>query len=128
LRQINTANVDRLALARSYRPGEHGGEASVENMPLVVNGMMYLATNNRVVALQPETGSEIWHYDLENGLIAGQRGVAFWPGDRTNPPRIIFPAGQGPFVTYHMNFKKLVALNANTGKLAPGFGKEELWT
>jgi quinoprotein glucose dehydrogenase len=124
LRQINAGNVAKLALAWSYRPSDHGGKAAVESMPIVVNGVMYLPTGNRVVALEPETGREIWHYDLEAGLVAGQRGVAYWPGDRNNPPRIIFPAGQGPFVTYHMNFKKLVALNANTGRLDPGFGKE----
>jgi quinoprotein glucose dehydrogenase len=124
LRQINAGNVAKLTLAWSYRPSDHGGKAAVESLPLVVNGMMYLATNNRVVALEPETGREIWHYDLESGLVAGQRGVAYWQGDRNNPPRIIFPAGQGPFVTYHMNFKKLLAVNANTGKLDAGFGKE----
>jgi quinoprotein glucose dehydrogenase len=41
------------------------------------------------------------------------RGVAYWPGDRDNPPRIIFTAG--PYLN---------ALNANTGKVDPGFGKE----
>ena len=41
------------------------------------------------------------------------RGVAYWPGDKQNPPRIIFTAG-----------RNLIALNATTGKIDPGFGKE----
>jgi quinoprotein glucose dehydrogenase len=39
--------------------------------------------------------------------------VSYWPGDKDNPPRIIFTSGNN-----------LVALNANTGKIDPGFGKE----
>jgi len=74
---------------------------------------MYLPAGNRVVALDPETGKEVWRYDLRNGAIASQRGVAYWPGDKNNPPRIIFTAGH-----------KMVALNANSGKLDPGFGTE----
>ena len=39
--------------------------------------------------------------------------MAYWPGDRNNPPRIIFTTG-----------RKMMALNARTGKVDPGFGKE----
>jgi len=77
-----------------------------------VNGVMYLPVGNRVVALEPESGKEIWRYDLKNA-IASQRGVAYWRGDANNPPRILFTAGH-----------KMVALNARSGKLDPGFGTE----
>ncbi len=73
---------------------------------------MYLPEGTRVVALDAVTGSEIWSYSLPAGL-ASQRGVAYWPGDKQNPPRILFTAGH-----------KLIALNANTGKIDPGFGNE----
>jgi len=63
---------------------------------------MYLPAGNRVVALEPETGKEIWRYELKTEL-ASQRGVAYWPGDRNSPPRILFTAGH-----------KMIALNANT--------------
>jgi len=112
LSQINNRNVDKLVLAWSYRPADSGGRASLQVTPLVVNGRLYLTAGNRVVALEPETGKEIWRYEVQRDLPSA-RGVAFWPGDRQNPPRIIFTA-----------FRRLIALNANTGKLDPGFGKE----
>jgi glucose dehydrogenase len=112
LTQINTKNVAQLKLAWSYKPSDSGGRPSAEVTPLVINGRMYITAGNRVLALEPETGKEIWTYQLADGL-ASQRGVAFWPGDADNPPRIIFTAG-----------RRLIALNANTGKIDPGFGKE----
>ena len=112
LTQINTRNVGRLVQAWSYRPSDSGGRPSAQVTPLVAGGRMYLTAGNRVVALEPETGKELWRYDVQNDLPSA-RGVAFWPGDRQNPPRVIFTAG-----------RRLLALNANTGKVDPGFGKE----
>ena len=58
------------------------------------------------------SGKEVWSYTVASGRPS-TRGVAYWPGDKQNPPRIIFTAG-----------RNLIALNANTGKIDPGFGKE----
>ncbi len=114
LKQINTGNVSNLAVAWTYpmRPGGEGPSAGAFNevTPIVVHGVMYLAAGNRVVALDPENGKEIWRYQVQTGLVS-QRGVAYWPGDRRNPPRIFFTS-----------LHKLVALNARTGQLDPGFG------
>ncbi|HEV3201641.1 MAG TPA: PQQ-binding-like beta-propeller repeat protein, partial [Bryobacteraceae bacterium] len=112
LSQINTRNAGKLVQAWSYRPADSGGRPSAQVTPLVVNGRMYLTAGNRVLALEPETGKELWTYELRTDLPSS-RGVAFWPGDRQNPPRVIFTAG-----------RRLLALNANTGKVDPGFGKE----
>ena len=120
LAQINTGTVAKLAAAWSYRLRPEGAtlnapsafEIFQEVTPIVVNGVMYLPAGNRIVALEAESGKEIWRYELPTGL-ASFRGVAWWPGDRNNPPRIIFTT-----------LKKMVALNANTGKLDPGFGRE----
>ena len=120
LTQINTTNVAKLTQAWAYRLQPEGrtltspspAEIFQEITPIVVNGVLYTPAGNRVVALDPETGKEIWSYELKEGL-ASQRGLAYWPGDRTNPPRIIFTTGH-----------KMVGLNANTGKIDPGFGKE----
>jgi quinoprotein glucose dehydrogenase len=120
LTQINKTNVSKLTRAWTYRlqPEDHTltssspAEIFQEITPIVVNGVMYTPAGNRVVALDPETGKEIWRYELKTGL-ASQRGLAYWPGDRNNPPRIIFTTGH-----------KMIGLNANTGKLDPGFGRE----
>src|ERR1700761_5026095 len=118
LAQINTKNVSRLTQVWSYplrsaatgrgAPRASGSEAT----PIVVDGVMYLPAAGRVVALDAVTGNEIWRYELPAGS-PGNRGVTYWPGDKDNPPRIIFTTG-------HM----MVGLNAKTGKIDPGFGKE----
>jgi glucose dehydrogenase len=120
LTQINTANVGKLAKAWSYAferagktiSGDSPFELYQEITPIVVNGVMYLPSGDRVVALEPETGKEIWTYEVKGGL-ASFRGVAYWPGDKDNPPRIIFTTA-----------RKMMALNARTGKVDPGFGNE----
>jgi quinoprotein glucose dehydrogenase len=117
LAQINTRNVDTLKPAWSYRlqpPGFRFATASglSELTPIVVNGVMYISTATRIAALDPETGKETWQYQVQ-GPQSSPRGVAYWPGDTQNPPRILFTYGS-----------KLAALNAKTGKLDPGFGKE----
>ena len=120
LTQINSANVAKLTPAWTYkfnRPGkpirgDSPSELYQEITPIVVGGVMYMPSGDRVVALNPETGKEIWVYELPNG-VASFRGVAYWAGDKQNPPRIIFTTGH-----------KMAALNARTGKIDPGFGKE----
>ena len=120
LEQINTANVTKLTQAWVYRLQPEAGpltsssaaEIFQEITPIMVNGVLYTTAGNRVVALEPETGKELWRYELKTGL-ASQRGLAYWPGDRSNPPRIIFTTGH-----------KMVGLNARTGRIDPGFGKE----
>jgi quinoprotein glucose dehydrogenase len=130
LTQINTRNVGQLSLAWSYRPEPvsasaepaaggakgkgkgGGGGVNPELTPIVVNGVMYLLAGSRVIALEADTGKQIWRYTLAQGAAAN-RAVGYWPGDGTNPPRVIFTAG-----------RNMIALNANTGALDPGFGRE----
>ena len=71
---------------------------------------MYLPAANRVVAIEPETGKEIWRYPVTGGAPS-RRGVAYWPGEGSNPPRVIFAAG-----------RRLIALSAKTGAIDRGFG------
>ena len=97
LAQINTTNVSTLTQAWSYRLRPEPGvavpaidrpasaiEMFQEVTPIVVNGVMYLPSGNRVVALEPETGKEIWRYELPEGL-ASFRGVAYRPGEGDCP-------------------------------------------
>ena len=115
LTQINASNVSTLVKSWSFKLQPEtgnitGSEVFQEVTPIVVNDVMYLPAGNRVVALEPETGKEIWRYVLKEGR-ASFRGVAFWPGEGATAARIIFTSG-----------RKLVALNANDGTLATGFG------
>src|SRR5258708_1595225 len=70
LTQINPGNVAKLTQAWSYRlrPDANSPASGTMNevTPIVVNGVMYLPAGNRVVALDPETGKEVWGYDLKN--------------------------------------------------------------
>jgi quinoprotein glucose dehydrogenase len=117
LTEINTSNVATLTPAWSYRLQQAGfrfatASGTSELTPVVVKGVLYLSAQTRVMALEADTGKEIWRYDVQAGA-ASPRGVSYWPGDRQNPARVLFTAG-----------RSLVGLNANTGKIDPGFGKE----
>jgi len=122
LAQITADNVAKLSQAWSYRlqsatpppaTGRGGaGGVNSETTPIVVNGVMYLPAANRVVALEPETGKEIWQYVVPGGAPS-RRGVAYWAGEGTLPARIVFTAG-----------RRLIALDAKTGALERGFGRD----
>jgi len=111
LDQINTKNVARLERAWVYHTNQRG--RAFETTPIVVGNVLYFTTQNQhVVALEPETGKEIWRYDPKSNSRE-QRGVSFWPGDAATPPRIVFGTGDG----------RLIALDAKTGAPASAFGE-----
>ena len=113
LAQINTRNVSRLKLAWQYGVAS-GTRIATEAVPIMVGGVLYTPTNQHsIAALEPETGREVWKYDLGRAG-APLRGVTYWAGDRENPPEILAGLSDG----------RLIAVNARTGKLAPGFGNE----
>ena len=57
--------------------------------PIVVAGVMYLpARGNQVLALEADTGKEIWRQTLPPYATTTARGVAYWPGDGQTPARI----------------------------------------
>ncbi|MGH9593683.1 MAG: PQQ-binding-like beta-propeller repeat protein, partial [Bryobacteraceae bacterium] len=122
LDQINAKNVAKLTTAWTYhlrseaeraRAGRGGGVGGYSQVtPIVVNGVMYITAGNRVLALDPDTGKEVWSHVVTGGNPSA-RGVTYWPGDKDNPPRIIFTAG-----------RRMIGLNARTGNVDPGFGKE----
>jgi quinoprotein glucose dehydrogenase len=90
-----------------------GRYSASEATPLMVGGLMYLSTPyRRVVALEPETGKEVWSYEVPGPGQPSLRGVEYWRGDRTHPARIVFGTRDG----------RLIALDAGSGKPATGFG------
>jgi len=89
--EIDRENVARLKVAWVFHTsdisdGSHGRKRSgFETTPIVVDGTLYLTTPfNRVIALDPETGSQRWAYDpkidltLPYGDELINRGVAAW--------------------------------------------------
>lgn len=130
LTDVNTQNVANLKRAWTFHmapaspaspaPPATGLAARLrqrrsETTPLMVDGVLYLPTPyNQVIALDASSGKEIWEYKIPNSANAGTRGVAYWPGDSTTPPRILFGTSDSA----------LVALNAKTGKTAEQFGDE----
>jgi glucose dehydrogenase/cytochrome c5 len=111
LAQINTTNVSHLERAWTYHTGEKG--RSFEVTPIFVDNVLYFSTQNQsIVALDPETGREIWKYVNPKPIGAESRGVAYWPGDKKDPPRIVFGTGDG----------RLLELDAKTGSPAATFG------
>ncbi len=112
LKQITPANVATLTPAWTYDTGEVA--SSYEVTPLVIGTVMYFTTpNERVVALDAETGKEIWKYDPATKQRGTQRGVSYWPGDGKNGPRIVFSTGDS----------RLLELDAKTGKPVQTFGR-----
>jgi quinoprotein glucose dehydrogenase len=131
LTEITAANIANLAPSWTH---QLGGNSSA--VPVVVAGVMYLPSRDRVIALDGDSGALVWEYVLPapppppegaapppgggaggpggggpRGPSASTRGVSYWAGDGTLPPRILFMSGAN-----------LIALDAATGTPAAGFG------
>ncbi len=60
LKQINKTNIDQLNLAWKFNTGK---KATFQTSPIVIDGIMYITTPfNDVVALNAETGNQLWRY------------------------------------------------------------------
>jgi glucose dehydrogenase len=123
LTQINAKNVSKLKPAWQYGidPGAIDMNPATrlltgtEAIPIMAGGVLYTPTvHHTIVALEPETGKEIWKYELGTRTGAPLRGVTYWAGDKDSPAQIMAGTSEG----------KLLAINAKTGKLVPGFGNE----
>jgi glucose dehydrogenase len=111
LNQITPANVAKLTQAWTYETGENANSFQVT--PLVIGTTMYLSTpSQRIVALDAETGKEIWAHNPAPKRGGTHRGVSYWAGDGRNGPRIVFSTGDS----------RLLALEAKTGKPVATFG------
>jgi quinoprotein glucose dehydrogenase len=126
LTDINRGNVAGLKLAWTWKTGEaalpqFGTSPGIfEATPLVIEGVMYLSTPyNRVVALDPRSGREIWSYDprayedgqVPNGMGFVHRGVAAWRDTATGKLRLLISSRY-----------RLIELDAATGLPVETFG------
>jgi quinoprotein glucose dehydrogenase len=130
LSQINRTNISKLKVAWTFHTGDisdgsHGRRRSgFETTPLMVDGKLYLTTPfNRVIALDPSTGKQIWAYDPKidqtwqagDGLI--NRGVAQWLDPKVEKGR---PCRRRIFEA--TIDARLIAIDSNTGKPCSDFG------
>lgn len=112
LKQLNTGNVNKLAVAWSY---ETGDDVSYTFCPLVVDNIAYVAAKEgALVALDATTGKELWIHRFAAGGrfsgIAGQRGANYWESKDRSDRRIFVTSGG-----------MLHAIDARTGKLIDTF-------
>jgi alcohol dehydrogenase (cytochrome c) len=107
LAQVTVDNVNRLEPVWGFSTGATNGH---ESSPIVVNGVMFVATpGNQVLAIDARTGTLLWRYrrPLPNPVVLNHptsRGVAIYND------KVYFAAGEAV----------LVALDARTGT--------EVWT
>jgi quinoprotein glucose dehydrogenase len=109
LTQITPANVSQLTKAWEFDTKVKGRKW--QNTPVVIDGTMYITLQDGgVVALEPETGRELWRYEKQ---VRGRslRSVAYWPGDAQDGPRLLYGAGD-----------QLIELDPKTGKPIESFG------
>jgi len=123
LAQITPDNVERLAPAWRYRTGHSAGgrPLAFQVTPLAVGGRLFLCSgDNDVIALDGETGREIWRHraglDRRIVFVSACRGVAYHKRDGASgqcAARIIAPTMDA----------RLLALDAETGRPCGDFGK-----
>ncbi|MDE2196525.1 MAG: pyrroloquinoline quinone-dependent dehydrogenase [Gammaproteobacteria bacterium] len=133
LTQITPVNVRNLEVAWTYRTGDTGAgfpgdewksHMTFEATPIFYDGTLYFTTSEtNVVAVNAATGGQRWRFDTHVKKLwysdAASRGVSLWVDDKSPAEtachaRIFAPTLDG----------RLLALDASTGKLCQGFGKD----
>lgn len=140
LKQITTDNVSNLEVAWTYHTGDlrdakDASEYTFEATPLKVNNSIYFCTpHNEVHALNPETGALKWKYEPTKDRSYLQqhqtcRGVSYYEApeaaatNAVQPPAVAnSPAVCRKRIFNAANDAKLLALDADTGKLCADFG------
>ena len=114
LTQITPQNVTQLTTAWTYDMGIPAAGYTVT--PIVVGNVMYFPVGSTIVALQADSGKELWKSDLKNlkdigpNPSAGGRGISYWEGTPRIKPRIVIDTTNG----------FLVQLDAKTGEPVTG--------
>lgn len=124
LKQINRSNVNKLKVAWTFQTGDvSDGKANpirsaFEATPLMVDGVLYFTTPfNRLVALDAETGKQLWSFDPKIRKDVGRnlyihRGAAFWTDGKQK--RLYYGTLDGD----------LFAIDAASGEPVPAFGNK----
>jgi quinoprotein glucose dehydrogenase len=127
LTDVDVSSVARLGIAWEWSPREKAlaefgtRPGNFQATPLMIGNVLYLSTPyNRVVALNADTGAELWAFDPKayedgqppNGTGFVHRGVAAWRDSADGNKLRIFLNSR-----YH-----LICLDAATGRLVDSFG------
>lgn len=131
LTDINKSNVSKLKVAWTYRHGDFwegsfpirvNRGSAFESTPIEIDGRLFFTTpRNRVIALNPETGRELWTFDpkLERGRAYANmwinRGVSYWRDRNAS-------GACAARVFVATLDARLIALDAASGKPCAGFG------
>ena len=107
LTQINAKNADQLKEVWRY---DLGGQGTIENQPVVIDGTLYGVGLHNVFALDAASGKVKWEYQSPVGGGRNPRGVTFWTDGKER--RLIVTKAN-----------VMTALDADTGKPIPTFGK-----
>src|SRR2546429_5411539 len=136
LSQIDRANVQKLQRIWTYHTGETNWSSfsgpqhiqAFETTPLMVDGVVYFTTPaSRAIALDAETGKEIWIFDPFSGASGKRgtlqnRGVSYWEG---NSP--VACGGEGGKLDKRIFFValdgRLFTMDPLSGKPCKGFGQ-----
>jgi quinoprotein glucose dehydrogenase len=134
LTDITWSNVASLRVVWTYHhgdawqatlPPQKERSSAAESTPIVVDGRLIITTPlDRVIALEPETGAELWTFDpkLERGGIYANmwqnRGVAYW----SDPSAVGRPCAARVFIA--TLDARLIALDAATGIPCADFGAQ----
>ncbi len=120
--QIGASNFNKLQVAWRFKTDNLGPrpEFNFEGTPLMANGVVFSTAGTRraVVALDAATGELLWVHGEREGArgtaaprqLSG-RGLAYWTDGREERILYVTPG------------YRLIALDAKTGAMVPGFGK-----
>src|SRR6202047_5169929 len=122
LDQINASNFSKLEVAWRFKTDSIGNrpEYKLEGTPLMVKGVVYATAGSRraAIALDAASGELLWvhgEHEGERGANAPRqlsgRGLAYWSD------------GKEERILYVTPGYRLIGLDAKTGALVPGFGK-----
>ena len=121
LDQITADNFSKLEVAWRFKTDALGPrpEFNFQSTPLMVGGVLFTTAGSRraVVALDAATGEMLWMHSEHEGprgdgaprRLSG-RGLAYWTDGKESRILYVTPG------------YRLVALDAETGALVPGFG------
>jgi len=129
LTQITPANVSHLEVAWEHHSGDvldgtsSLGKTSFQNTPIIAAGrLVYCTPLDRVFALDPETGRELWSYDpgvdATRYYVINCRGVSAWTDDRAAET-----AQCATRIVLGTLDARLIELDARDGRPCPGFGQ-----